>query len=72
MRNCIIISTDHRLIAPTILMVGSEPMIWQNAADSQGLSHNVWRRRYVDLYCVENEQENGVIPDLENAINHRM
>jgi hypothetical protein len=72
MRNCIIISTDQRLIAPTILMVGSEPVIWQNAADSQGLSHNVRSCKHIDLYCVENEQENGVISDLEKVIGHRM
>lgn len=61
-------TTDY-VIASTIFIVGSEQTIWRKWADSQGL-HQSWK--YVDLYCVENDQEDGVISDLEKIICHRL
>jgi len=71
MRICIIISIDQRIIAPTILMVGLEQTVWQNPMDSQGPRHDYDSRYRMNLYCVEYNQEDCVISDLEKIICQR-
>ena len=44
---------------------GQEQKIWQKLVDSQGPSYYFGSRKHMDLYCVEYDQENGVISDLE-------
>jgi len=46
--------------------------MWQNPMGSQGLSHDCCTRKKVCLYCVEHDQENGVVSDLEGVLCQRM
>ena len=49
-------------------MVGSEQRTPQNMMGSQESSHDFGSCQRMDLYCVEYEQENGVISDLHRMI----
>jgi len=52
-------------------MVGSEQTVWPNPMDSQGPRHDYDSRYRMNLYCVEYDQEDCVISDLEKIVCQR-
>lgn len=69
-----IISIDHRPIAPRILIVGGirAKTMWQYLLDSRGTNDHFWSWKYIGIQGVECDQEDGVVPDLEGIIYERI
>jgi len=64
------ISIDHRPIMPRILIVRgirAKPM-WQYLLDSRRTNDHFWSWKYMDIQGAEYDQEDGVVPDLEEII----
>jgi len=69
-----IISIDHRPIAPRILIVGGirAKTMWQYLLDSRGTNDHFWSWKYIGIQGVEYDQEDGVVPDLEGIVYERI
>jgi hypothetical protein len=46
-------------------MGGSEKTRWRSLIDSQAIDGGSPSLNYIDIYCVEYDQDNGIISDLD-------